>query len=112
MTDKYKLKTWQELPLGGVITEGGNAADYETGTWRTAKPVWKSEHCIHCLTCWVFCPEEAYKLCDGQTRGGKPRKEISEIDYYHCKGCGLCVAECPVNKKGDAVAIEFVHEET
>lgn len=112
MTDEYRLKDWQELPLGGVIPEGGNAADYETGTWRTWRPLWKSEHCIHCLTCWVFCPEDAFRLMDGATRTGKPRKEIREIDYYHCKGCGLCVNECPVNKKGDNTALDYVQETT
>lgn len=112
MSDKHTLKPWQELPPGGVIDEGGNAETYETGTWRTKRPIWNSEHCIHCLTCWVFCPENAYVLNDGETRTGKPRKEISEINYYHCKGCGLCVRECPVNKKGRATAIDFVHEIT
>ncbi|MFC1498935.1 4Fe-4S dicluster domain-containing protein [Verrucomicrobiota bacterium] len=112
MSDKYKLKTWQELPMGGVVVEGGNAADYETGTWRTKRPIWKKEHCIHCLNCWVFCPEEAYLVSDGKTKSGKDRKEICGINYFHCKGCGLCVKECPVNKKGKNEAIEFVHEET
>lgn len=112
MNAKYRLKTWQELPAGGVVAEGGNAADYETGTWRTSRPVWKSENCIHCLTCWVFCPEEAYTLKDGETRSGRKRKEISGIDYFYCKGCGLCARECPVNKKGDSEAIEMVDEQT
>jgi Pyruvate/2-oxoacid:ferredoxin oxidoreductase delta subunit len=26
------------------------------------------------------------------------------IDYQHCKGCGICVEECPVE------AIDFVQE--
>jgi len=112
MKDKYRLKTWQELPPGGVITEGGNAADYETGTWRTWRPVWQEENCIHCLTCWVLCPDGAFVLKDATSPSGKPRKEIQEIDYYHCKGCGLCVKECPVNKKGKKEAIKFVREET
>ena len=112
MKDKYRLKKWQELPPGGVITEGGNAADYETGTWRTWRPVWEEKNCIHCLTCWVFCPEGAFLLRDGKTPSGKDRKEIREIDYFYCKGCGLCVKECPVNKKGDKEAIKFVREET
>lgn len=110
--DKYKLKKWQDLPPGGVITDGGNASDYETGTWRTWRPIWKNENCIHCLTCWVFCPEGAFKLKDGKTAAGKDRKEIQEIDYFFCKGCGLCVKECPVNKKGKKVAVEFIREET
>ncbi len=102
---------WQDLTTGGVITEAGNSAKYETGTWRSWKPVWKPEACIHCLTCWVFCPEEAYRLVDGKTAAGKERKEIAGIDYEHCKGCGLCVRECLVNKKGKAEAIGFVREE-
>ena len=28
-----------------------------------------------------------------------------------CKGCGLCVRECPVNKDGKAVALGFVRDE-
>jgi len=112
MTDKYKPKTWQELAPGGVITEGGNAHDYETGTWRTWRPIWHSENCIHCLRCWVLCPEDAYALQEGQTKAGKARREINGINYYHCKGCGLCVKECPINKKGEKTAIEFVREQT
>jgi pyruvate ferredoxin oxidoreductase delta subunit len=111
MTEKYRLKDWQELPIGGVIDEGGNSADYETGTWRTWRPILNSENCIHCLTCWVFCPEDAFCLTDGVTPKGRPRKEITEIHYFHCKGCGLCVKECPVNKKGKKTAIEFVKED-
>ncbi len=111
MSDKYKLKNWQELPYGGVITEGGNSKDYETGTWRTWKPVLIKENCINCLNCWVFCPEDAFYLKDGALPNGNPRKEIERINMYHCKGCGLCVRECPINKKGDKKAIDFVKEE-
>ncbi|TFG61746.1 MAG: 4Fe-4S dicluster domain-containing protein [Spirochaetales bacterium] len=112
MKDYKKLLDWQDLAIGGVITEAGNANNYETGTWRTSRPVWKEEQCIHCLTCWIFCPEDAYTLKDGATAGGKPRKEIAGINYYHCKGCGLCVRECLVNKKGKEIALEYIQEET
>ncbi len=112
MKQDHPLKQWRELPLGGVITRGGNAADYQTGTWRTSRPLWQSENCIHCLTCWVFCPEGAFQLEDAKTPAGKDRKQIAAIDYYHCKGCGLCVRECPVNKKGKQQAITFVREQT
>ena len=111
MNEKYRLKNWQELPLGGAVADGGNSADYETGTWRTSRPAWNAENCINCLTCWVFCPEDAYILKDGTTPKGTPRKEIERINYYHCKGCGLCAKECPVNKKGKKIAIDYVKEE-
>ena len=109
MSNKYRLKNWQEVPLGGVIPDGGNAADYETGTWRTWKPVWNEEHCTHCLTCWVFCPEDAFVLKDTTTPKGKKKKVIKEINYFHCKGCGLCVKECPVVKKGTKRPLELIH---
>jgi len=102
---------WQELTPGGIITEAGNSVAYETGTWRSWKPIWNKEACTHCLTCWVLCPEEAIGLVDGATAAGKGRKQIAGIDYYFCKGCGLCVRECPVNKKGKAAPLTFVRDE-
>ena len=106
MNKDFSLKDWQKLPLGGVIVDGGNSIYYETGTWRAWKPILKPENCINCLTCWVFCPEDAFHL-----KEGKNRREIDSINYFHCKGCGICVKECPVNKKGDKVALDFIKEE-
>jgi 2-oxoacid:acceptor oxidoreductase delta subunit (pyruvate/2-ketoisovalerate family) len=42
--------------------------------------------CTECSNCVVFCPDTAVRHADG---GGYV------IDYDHCKGCGICVAECP-----------------
>ena len=105
------LKSWTELPLGGIIENSGNSVEYETGSWRTWRPVFHSEACTSCLMCWVYCPEESIVLKDGQTASGKPRKEVSGIDYTYCKGCGLCVRECPVNKQGKASALTLEREE-
>lgn len=108
---RKELKTWKELPLGGIIERAGNSAEYETGSWRTWRPVFNRNECINCLTCWVLCPEEALQLRDGSTASGKPRKEIAGIDYRYCKGCGLCIRECPVNKRGKAAALVLEREE-
>ncbi|MBI5119322.1 2-oxoacid:acceptor oxidoreductase family protein [Candidatus Poribacteria bacterium] len=44
--------------------------------------------CISCDNCYVYCPDLAIKkLPDG----------AYSIDYDYCKGCGLCVHECPRN---------------
>jgi pyruvate ferredoxin oxidoreductase delta subunit len=111
LKQKYALKKWQDLPLGGVIIEAGNAADYETGTWRTWKPVTLRENCTQCLACWEFCPEDAIVLETGVGSDGKPRKFVVDVNYYHCKGCGLCVRECPVNKAGVVKALDFIRDE-
>ncbi len=33
-----QLKGWREIPIGGVIVEGGNAVEYKTGGWRASGP--------------------------------------------------------------------------
>lgn len=80
--------TWQEIPLGGLILEAGNAEKYKTGDWRSMRPVVDHEKCINCLTCWIVCPDVAVLVEDEKMVG---------YDYDHCKGCGICANECPVN---------------
>ena len=42
--------------------------------------------CTECDTCLVYCPEGIIRR---QTDRGY------EVDYSYCKGCGICVTECP-----------------
>lgn len=81
-----EAKRYKELPLGGIVPEPGSAAAYETGDWRTMRPIWDEDKCINCLLCWVYCPDSAIYVSDGKMTG---------INYHHCKGCGICVRECP-----------------
>ena len=87
--------TWKDLPHAGVILEAGNAEEYPTGDWRTFKPVWDEEKCIHCLFCWIYCPDSSILVEDGKVVG---------IDYEHCKGCGICAEVCP--PKAKAITME------
>ena len=83
---------WQDLPLGGVIPTPGNAVEYDTGGWRAFRPVinWEKtptqKACAKCLTCWLYCPESAMLVVEGEFKG---------VDLDHCKGCGICVQVCP-----------------
>lgn len=92
-----KLKNAREVPMGGLIPEAGNSTEYKTGDWRSMKPIWHEEGCIHCLMCWVFCPDVSIRVVDGKMTG---------IDYDHCKGCGICARECPRKEK----ALQMVKE--
>ncbi|HHY34784.1 MAG TPA: 4Fe-4S binding protein [Firmicutes bacterium] len=85
-----KLKSAKDIPIGGIIPEPGNSRAYRTGEWRSQRPVWIPEGCVHCLMCWVYCPDNAIEVEDGKVKG---------IDYNHCKGCGICVRECPRKEK-------------
>lgn len=78
--------SWRELTEAGLITEAGNARKYETGDWRSKRPVHDPEKCINCLFCWIYCPDSAIIVQDWKVQG---------IDYAHCKGCGICARECP-----------------
>lgn len=95
---KENANGWKDLPLGGIIDEPGTAMKYETGDWRTQRPVLNKEKCINCLQCWIYCPDNAIILKDGKVDG---------IDLEHCKGCGICAYECPTKVK----AYEMVDEE-
>lgn len=86
---------WKELPEGDVL-EAGTAEKFETGDWRSERPIWHPERCIHCLFCWISCPDTSILVKDGKMTG---------IDYKHCKGCGICARECPV-KPEKAITME------
>ena len=83
---KEEKKGWKQIPIGGVIDRGGTAEEYKTGPWRTFKPVRDEARCIHCMFCWVYCPDSSILVKDGKMTG---------FDYEHCKGCGICASVCP-----------------
>ncbi|MGE5287024.1 MAG: 4Fe-4S binding protein, partial [Micromonosporaceae bacterium] len=44
-------------------------------------------NCFECDNCYGVCPDNAViKLGPG---------DRYSIDYDYCKGCGICVSECP-----------------
>ncbi len=79
-------KSWKEVPIGGLVIEAGNSAEYETGSWRTSRPIVDLNRCNDCMICWIYCPDSAIVVKEGELKG---------IDLDHCKGCGICVEECP-----------------
>jgi len=101
MTAK-KQKGWKDIPKGGLILEAGNSEKYETGSWRSLRPVRDENKCTNCLICWVYCPDSSIIVEDGK---------MKEIDYKHCKGCGICASECPVNAIVMKEENEFQDEE-
>lgn len=87
---------WKDITVGGTITEAGNAEFFNTGDWRSMKPIWLEDKCKQCLLCYPVCPDTAI-LVD------KEGKRM-DFNYNHCKGCGICAKVCPFK------AIDFVEE--
>ncbi|MFC1952237.1 4Fe-4S binding protein [Chloroflexota bacterium] len=85
MTKPENEITWKDLEIGSIVTEPGNASQYQTGDWRSQRPTYDFSRCIKCGLCSIFCPEG----CIGQNPEG-----YFEANLYYCKGCGICAREC------------------
>lgn len=96
--EKPSLPGWDELPVGGIISEPATSLRYRTGGWRLERPILDLGKCVQCLMCWMMCPDAAVIVRDGKVIG---------FDYEHCKGCGICASQCPPKAK----AITMVPED-
>ena len=85
--DGSDYENWKPSDFPGrlCVPEGGTSKNCYTGGWRSDCPVWDSEKCTNCMLCWMYCPDSSIEVKDGQMTG---------IDLFHCKGCGVCVQEC------------------
>jgi pyruvate ferredoxin oxidoreductase delta subunit len=111
-TPDHLLKDWDGFLAGAVLRSFNDNAEkdhaiensfhYHVDDWRTEKPVFNEEFCIHCQFCWVFCPDTSIISKD---------KKFSHVDYDHCKGCGICVEVCPTNPKSLLMFNEQMSEE-
>ncbi len=87
----------EKVRRGSTFDEVVQGLDEDTALYE-ARRCMSCGNCFSCDNCYGVCPDNAViKL-------GKPgEKYLIDLDY--CKGCGLCVAECP------AGAIQMVPEE-
>jgi pyruvate ferredoxin oxidoreductase gamma subunit len=89
----YARPDWIEMPVddvslsGPAVHGGATSVQVRTGLWRTMRPVIDYERCLRCnWVCGSFCPDNAISVAED----GRPL-----IDLDHCKGCMICVAQCP-----------------
>jgi len=92
-----KEKTWRDVPIGGMILDPGNSAEYKTGSWRSYRPIPAPEKCNHCLQGWVSCPDFCVEVEDEKVVG---------IDLDYCKGCGICEKVCPPKVKAITMVLD------
>ncbi len=70
-----------------AIHAARTSVEVRTGFWRTQKPLIDPSRCHKCSwICSTFCPDGAITV--EQDRSPK-------IDYDHCKGCMVCLVQCP-----------------
>ncbi|WP_455374643.1 2-oxoacid:acceptor oxidoreductase family protein [Kaarinaea lacus] len=90
--DSYEKPQWVDLPFEAArisaptVHAGLTSVEVNTGLWRTMRPVINYDLCKKCWwVCSTFCPDGAINVVNS----------LPEIDYDHCKGCLVCVAQCP-----------------
>jgi len=105
----YQKPAWIDLPLepselSSPIIQGSQTSTLvRTGLWRTQRPVIDYGSCHKCWwVCSSFCPDSAINI-------GKDGFPV--IDYEHCKGCMICVAQCPSHAIATIPEAEAQHQE-
>ncbi len=78
----------EKLTIGGNIYEAGNAKEFKTGDWRSARPVFIEEKCKQCGLCYPVCPDNAIPV-------EKETLKRKDFNFDYCKGCGVCSKVCP-----------------
>ena len=89
----YTPPSWVDMPFEAArissptIHAGATSVLVKTGLWRTMRPVINPEQCKRCWwICSSFCPDGVINVSEE----GEP-----QIDYDHCKGCLVCLSQCP-----------------
>ncbi len=84
---------WIDLPhedadiSAPAIHHGMTSVQVRTGLWRTVRPVLNKDACNKCTwVCGSFCPDGVISV---------DAEEFPEIDFDQCKGCMICVVQCP-----------------
>lgn len=72
--------------IAGMILENGNSEKFNTGMWRSKRPIHITSKCKNCMLCILPCPDNATLQEDGKMIG---------FDLAKCKGCGICAKVCP-----------------
>jgi 2-oxoacid:acceptor oxidoreductase delta subunit (pyruvate/2-ketoisovalerate family) len=99
LADFDRLNTWyyddapkRLAPRLDAVRRQSNFAEVQEGLDEDsalfeARRCLSCGNCFECDNCYGLCPDNAViKLGPG---------ERYEIDYDYCKGCGICVQECP-----------------
>ena len=90
--DYFEYKKRKKMPKAQTSKRLGSFEEVNLGlSEETARE--EANRCFNCGVCnlcdncYIFCPDVAIQ------KQGEDGPNV--IDYDHCKGCGICVEECP-----------------
>ncbi len=85
---KIKIPKEREVPFGAITPAPVKEQDlFITSNWRVVRPVIDHEKCSRCLSCYIACPDSCWAYDE--------TADIMELNLKFCKGCQICIYECP-----------------
>ncbi len=70
-----------------------------TSNWRIVRPVIDDEKCTRCLSCYISCPDSCWSFNE--------KAEKMEWNWKFCKGCQVCINECPADALKAVPELDF-----
>ena len=90
----------REVPFGAITPAPVKQQElFMTSNWRIVRPVIDHEKCTRCFTCYITCPDSCWSFDE--------KAEKMEWNWKFCKGCQLCIYECPADALKAVPELDF-----
>ncbi len=88
------------VPFGAITPAPVKQQDlFITSNWRIVRPVIDHEKCTRCFTCYISCPDSCWSFNEAE--------EKMEWNWKFCKGCQICINECPADALTAVPELDF-----
>jgi pyruvate ferredoxin oxidoreductase delta subunit len=88
------------VPFGAITPAPVKQQElFITSNWRVVRPVIDHEKCTRCLTCYIACPDSCWSFNE--------KEEKMEWNWKFCKGCQICIHECPADALKAVPELDF-----
>jgi 2-oxoacid:acceptor oxidoreductase delta subunit (pyruvate/2-ketoisovalerate family) len=88
------------VPFGAITPAPVKQQDlFMTSNWRIVRPVIDHEKCTRCFTCYIACPDSCWSFNE--------KEEKMEWNWKFCKGCQICITECPADALKAVPELDF-----
>ena len=94
------VPTDRAVPFGAITPAPVKQQElFITSNWRVNRPVIDHEKCTRCFTCYIACPDSCWSFNEGA--------EKMEWNWKFCKGCQICINECPADALTAVPELDF-----
>jgi 2-oxoacid:acceptor oxidoreductase delta subunit (pyruvate/2-ketoisovalerate family) len=88
------------VPFGAITAAPIKQQElFITSNWRIVRPVIDHEKCTRCFTCYIACPDSCWSFNE--------QEEKMEWNWKFCKGCQICINECPADALKAVPELDF-----